>query len=132
MKSLTQNKLLFRVVFWTWLVIIIVSSLIPNISTKGMEDKLNTELRFDYLIHFFIYFILAYAFIMQFPDINRFRNKIFFWIILSGVAFGVGLECLQIIIPGRAFNVLDIVFNTAGIVFGLFVSYLILFKTSKK
>jgi VanZ family protein len=131
LKTLLQNRPIFRIVFYCWLVFITISSLIPNISTKGIEEKLGTELRLDYFIHFFIYFILAYAFIMQFSKKEKIKRSDFIWIILGGIIYGVGLEGLQLIIPGRAFNFLDIVFNTLGIVSGLLVSNLILNKTSK-
>ncbi len=42
----------------------------------------------------------------------------FFYLFLIGCALGIGLECLQALVPQRHFSVLDILANMVGIAIG--------------
>jgi VanZ family protein len=49
------------------------------------------------------------------------RNKSKFWALTISIVYSTALEFLQILIPGRAFDLFDIVANSSGIFTGLII-----------
>jgi len=100
--------------FW-FLTIISVSS-IPRIPTLKIHTA-HSEIRLDYLIHFCEYGFLAFLAFLTMAD-KEFRLKWskFLIITIILILFAVLDEYHQKYIPGRAFNVKDILSNIMGIV----------------
>jgi VanZ family protein len=100
--------------FW-FLAIISVSS-IPRIPTLKIHTA-HSEIRLDYFIHFCEYGFLAFLAFLTLAD-KEFRLKSGkFLIIATGlILFAILDEYHQKFIPGRAFNVKDILSNIMGIV----------------
>lgn len=46
------------------------------------------------------------------------RWRAFAGLVIAGCTLGIGLECLQALVPGREFSVLDILANMVGIAIG--------------
>lgn len=103
----------YILVFW-FLTIISVSS-VPSLPTLKIHTA-KSEIRLDYLIHFCEYGFLAFMAFLTMAD-KEFRLKYskFLIITLSLILFALMDEYHQKLIPGRAFNVKDILSNIAGI-----------------
>jgi VanZ family protein len=72
--------------------------------------------RWDYLEHFLGYFALGTFYIMWRGDRKFFILGIEL-LLFAGIAFSLSLllEYTQLFIPGRAFNIMDVLFNLAGV-----------------
>jgi VanZ family protein len=98
-----------------WLLIIIILSSIPNIPTLKIHTA-RTEIRLDYLMHFCEYGVLTFMAYLSFTG-DEFRINYRKFILIAGslILFAVLDEFHQKLIPGRSFNVKDILSNIAGI-----------------
>jgi VanZ family protein len=100
-------------------------SSIPHLPTPGFK-VFDSSIRLDYLIHFLVYFILSLFFMLW--KINNdpgleFR-KILLYVVL-GLSFAFMAEIYQKLIPGRAFNIIDFMYNSIGFSTGIFSMFLI-------
>jgi VanZ family protein len=104
-----------RYILVFWLFAIISVSSIPRLPTLKIHTA-HSEIRLDYLIHFCEYGLLAFMAFLTMTD-KKFRLKYtkFLIITLSLILFAVLDEYHQKLIPGRAFNLNDILSNIAGI-----------------
>jgi VanZ family protein len=99
----------------TWLLTIIVFSSIPSLPTLKVHTA-RSEIRLDYLIHFFEYGLLTVMAFLSFVNSEfRLNYKKIILITISITLFAVIDEFHQKLIPGRSFNVKDIISNVAGI-----------------
>mgnify|MGYP006289064273 len=53
------------------------------------------------------------------------------WLVLLAIAYGIGLELLQIAVPGRYASFLDIILNSVGVGIGLGIWCAILIKANE-
>lgn len=123
-----KYKKVFAISFWLWLAIILFITLVPQ-SHKVIKTNSNSFFRLDYTIHFFVYFSLSVLFI--FWRINqwfRISTKELIWYVLAGIAVCSITELLQLYIPGRTFNKIDLLFNIFGILTGIISTKLLLLK----
>ena len=65
-------------------------------------------------------FLLAYGFYKQSTH-SRVRNKTIAHSLTISIVYSTSLEFLQKFIPGRAFDLYDIVANTTGVLAGLLI-----------
>jgi len=99
--------------FW-FLTIISVSS-IPRIPTLKIHTA-HSEIRLDHIIHFCEYGFLAFMSFLTFAGKDfKLKYRRYILITLGLILFAVLDEYHQILIPGRAFNMKDILYNIAGI-----------------
>ena len=115
-----------------WLITIITVSSIPSIPTLKIHTE-KAEIRIDYLIHFCEYGLLAFMAFLSFADKNfgvGYRKYIL--ITLSLIVFALLDEFHQKVIPGRTFNVNDIISNILGIVAALLFCIVVFRKISVK
>ena len=111
-----------------WLIIIVSVSSVPSIPTLKIHTA-NSEIRLDYLIHFCEYGILAFMAFLSFASSEfKLRYIAFIIITLSLITFAIADEFHQKIIPGRSFNVKDILSNISGIIVALIFCVLIFKK----
>jgi VanZ family protein len=104
----------YILIFW-FLAIISVSS-IPRLPIPAIHTA-HSVIRLDYLIHFCEYGFLAFlSFLMLADKMFRLRYRKLIIITLCLILFAVLDEFHQKLIPGRTFNVKDIISNIAGIV----------------
>lgn len=103
----------------TWLITIIVVSSIPSIPTLKIHVA-KSEFRLDYLIHFCEYGLLALMAFLTFAD-SGFEIRCRKMILLTAglILFAILDEFHQKFIPGRSFNVKDILSNISGILAAL-------------
>lgn len=130
--DILQQKKLFKILFWLWAITIFILSSLPNIPTQEINIW-DEPFRLDYLEHFGVFFILGACYILWKSDsLGIFLFKKNIWAITGLIAFASLDELHQIWIPGRSFNLLDLIYNVLGlaIVFVLFPS--VLKRISKK
>jgi VanZ family protein len=99
-----------------WVVTIIVMSSIPGIPTIKLHTA-KSDIRLDYLIHFCEYGLLAFLTNLSFvrSDFSIAKTK-FFIITASLILFAAVDEFHQKLIPGRSYNIIDMLSNISGIV----------------
>jgi VanZ family protein len=98
-----------------WIILILVVSSIPSLPTLKIQTH-KSVIRLDYLIHFCEYGLLAFLAYLTNADSYFKINLKKYLIITSGlILFAVLDELHQELIPGRTFNVKDILSNISGI-----------------
>ena len=107
---------LARYLLIAWVLIIIILSSIPNIPTLKIHTSGGAVIRLDYLMHFCEYGLLTFIAFLSFAG-NEFKItfKKYIIILMSLIIFAVLDEFHQKLIPGRSFNVKDIMSNVTGI-----------------
>jgi VanZ family protein len=102
-----------------WTITIITVSTIPSIPTLKIQTA-TREIRLDYLMHFCEYGLLAFLTYLTFAGSSfRISFKKYFWITICLIIFAVFDEFHQKFIPGRSYNIHDILSNITGILAGL-------------
>lgn len=110
-----------------WLLLILLLTLTPGQAipdTSLWEELINV----DKVVHFLIFSILVLLMIIGFTKQYRFASVRKYAIPAAlGISIGYGLliELIQIIIPDRGFELMDVVANTIGCFIGYAVFYLI-------
>lgn len=107
--------------------VISVSS-IPSLPTIKIHTQ-KAEIRLDYLIHFFEYGILAFLAFLSFSGKEMRINPGKLVLITAGLLiFAVVDELHQKLIPGRTYNILDMLSNISGILAALLLSLITFLK----
>lgn len=102
-----------------WMTAVITVSSIPSLPTLAIETE-RSVIRLDYLIHFIEYGIMLVLALMAFSDrLFGIQPKKLVIVTAGIVLFAVVDEFHQKLIPGRSFNVKDILSNLAGIMAGV-------------
>ena len=130
-KLIIWSKPYSRYIFAVWIIAIAVASSIPSLPTLKIHTA-HSDIRLDYLIHFCEYGVLALMAYISFTN-NEFKISSLKLIIItiSLLLFAILDEFHQKYIPGRAFNMKDIISNMSGII-GAFVFCLIVFRKIKR
>jgi len=113
-----------RYLFIFWLLTIIILSSIPNVPTIKLHTA-KTEFRLDYLMHFCEYSFLTFLTFLSFAGWEfKFSTRKIILIALSLMLFAFLDELHQKLIPGRSYNIMDILSNESGILAGtLFILF---------
>lgn len=119
----------FRYNFFTlcWLLLVLLLTLTPGENmpqTSLWEDLLS----FDKVAHFFIFGVLVFLMIIGLSKQYRYqflRSKAVQVSLAIGIAYGIIIEIIQLFIPGRGFEVADIIANTIGCFMGFGLFYLV-------
>ena len=122
-----RRKLIFCILFIIWTVLLILLSVWPYTDTTVRQEL--SDFRWDYLEHFTFYFILTFLYILWRRDLNysiRTAELILFFV--AGFIFCWLTEYIQIFIPGRSFNIMDMIYNIAGIFLGILICYYLLLR----
>jgi VanZ family protein len=114
------SRRFYRIVFWIWFAFLTIASVWPfnpntNIIIRGFK------IRMDYLEHLIIYAILGFLFVIS--SKVRIRRIVVFLASIVGFAYGFLMEYIQTFLPGRAYNVYDMMFNLIGLAAGLSMAY---------
>jgi len=101
------------------IIAVITVSSIPSVPTLKIKTA-HSSIRLDYLIHFCEYGALTFlALLWRVEEDFRINFRKFLFIIALLMLFAIADEFHQKLIPGRTFNVKDIVSNVAGVTGGL-------------
>ena len=129
--KILRNPRFWFLLLWFWIVTLLVLTSIPG--GKGPEKFSGSNFRWDYLEHFSFYLLLPVFYFPGRRNLSGERNfKTLIIPLLAGVAFCILTEVIQLWVPGRAFNPVDMALNISGLLIGIPVGrYLekILFKT---
>lgn len=128
LKLITWVKPFAGYLLVTTIILILVVSSIPSIPTLKIHTA-KSDIRLDYAIHFFEFGFLAFLAYLTFTS-NDFKMPVkeYLLITLLVVCFALFDEFHQKLIPGRAFNVKDIISNLTGIVASLAFSIVVFRK----
>jgi VanZ family protein len=115
-----------------WILTIITVSSLPNIPTLKIHTA-KAELRLDYIMHFCEYGFLTFLTLLSFAGSElkiKFMKAML--IVLALILFAVLDEYHQKLIPGRSFNLKDIMSNVGGIVAATIFVIIVFSSISKK
>ncbi len=101
--------------FWLWLIVLILVNVIPIGSDKSLNQNRLFEIRLDYFIHAVM--ILCFAWIWvhsRITGVKWFLHRESLKYSVLVLCAGVGLELLQLLVPWRSFNPVDMVYNIMG------------------
>jgi len=103
-----------------WVILIVLFSSLPKLPEIKIDIP-SFEIRLDYSIHFVEYFTLAFLAMLTFDTVSgpvRIRRLAVMIILLA--IFAAADETHQLLIPGRSFNISDLLLNMAGLAAGSF------------
>ena len=104
-----------RYLLIAWILTIIIVSSIPNIPTLKIHTA-KREIRLDYLMHFCEYGILTFIAFLSFTGKEfKIAYERVILIAISLILFAVLDELHQKLIPGRSYNIKDIMSDVTGI-----------------
>ena len=122
-----NRKKIFGFCFWSLFLLIIVLSIIPSSSDVLKSDK-DYGVRLDYAIHFTIYFLLVVFYALWRVDKQPGRLTTNILLIIIALVYAAANEFLQLYVPSRSFNPVDMIFNIAGVLLGIFVNYFVILR----
>jgi len=106
---------------------VLTVSSIPSIPTLRIHTN-RADIRLDYIIHFIEYGILAFLVFLYFTGRDYQMPARNYILVTAGlIIFAVLDEFHQKLIPGRSFNIYDMMSNISGII-GVLVFSLIIFR----
>jgi len=117
-----HKKFIWLTGFILWTLFILFATVIPD---TGEVIQQNTEnFRWDYLEHFLAYFVFGTLYILWKGD-NKYsiRGTGLILMIAISCSFAILTEFLQLLIPGRAFNIIDILYNLTGVLCSILFIY---------
>lgn len=111
------------IIFWFWLTLLVVVSVLPSLPNN--EFKGSSPFRPDYLFHFGAHFVLVALFLWWKYGLPFYRDVSMLSVSLAALlAVAVLTELVQKFIPGRTYNIWDMVYNLLGVLLGwLFVYF---------
>ena len=108
-----------------WIILIILFSSLPRLPDVNIKTD-NFNLRVDYIIHLLEYGSLAFFTILTFaPSEVKLNARRVVIIFIALMLFAMADEFHQLLIPGRTFNPIDLVFNLLGLVGGILFTVLL-------
>ena len=122
-----MKKLLkINYIFYTYLIFLLLGTLLPLNSGSSLNDHYTLNIRWDYLSHAIVYIPLPVLLGLRLkkgspvqiqPQIIR--TRFWFFVAFFSLLFAALLESLQLVIPYRAFNINDLIANGVGAIIGL-------------
>ena len=108
---------IFKVLYFIYvLAIIIMYTKVPDGNWDSYKDTGNTITK--NLDHFIIFFILG-AVAMFISNRSNISDKY----VISAIIIGIFIEFIHMFLPYRGFEIIDLLFNITGCIFGLFSLY---------
>ena len=122
MIQLYHKKVIWFSLFIIWTLLIIYMSVRPG--SNELLNKHFFEIRMDYLLHFLAYFAFGLLYVLWRAN-RQFEIKSIELAILTATAisFSILIEYIQLLIPGRFFNVVDMIYNFLGVICGVGFTY---------
>lgn len=124
---LRDHKKIAAFCFYTWAAIIFAACLLP-----GKDVPSLSIFQYDKLIHFAIFALLAFLFLLLFR--NPLLKKEGLIVLLSCTAYGYFVELLQGsgITAGRSFDHYDALADAVGTALGILIFFILKFFSDKK
>ncbi len=119
LRLITGIKPYSKYLLIAWIIVILTVSSVPSLPTIKIDSG-KSIIRLDYFIHFFEYGLLAFMAYVYFADLRFEMSQKKYAIVTAGLIFlSMADELHQILIPGRYFNVKDMLSNVLGIIAAL-------------
>lgn len=112
----------FKFLFVSYIILLLVLTLMPKWSTHEKIGVGFLEFRADYWYHLFAYTGFGFLFIAWQMNVlidKSLRNLI--PVFMLCISFAFSTEVLQLFVPGRSFNIKDFICNSIGIGFAFFM-----------
>ena len=115
-----KNTRFWSFLFVFWVFSLIILNVIPNYTPPSLQMEESSFLRTDYLLHFLSFLMLPVFYYLSGRKtlVNRIL-KTSWPLILTGIFFAAFAEGVQIFVPGRSFNPVDMLFNVTGLLSGI-------------
>jgi len=115
-----------------WVLTIIIVSSIPNIPTLKIHTA-KKEIRLDYLMHFCEYGVLSFMAFLSFAG-KEFKVSFRKVLLIAGglIIFAILDELHQKLIPGRSYNIKDMLSNVTGIMAATVFTVIVFSMIKKK
>ncbi|MFP4556472.1 MAG: VanZ family protein [Bacteroidales bacterium] len=111
-------KYFFRVAFLIYIVLILWVSLNPSAGISKVDFNESTY-RVDYFLHALAFLTLP---ILAFFASSTCKTTKLWWVLIGvSTIIAIGTEYLQLVVPDRTFNPLDILSNVGGLIVGILV-----------
>jgi VanZ family protein len=124
---LYNKKSIWLSLFILWSLILTVVALYPNSSKVVIETA--SDFRWDYLEHFLAYFIFGGIYILWRSNSDfSIRALEMFILFAITIAFSMITEYAQVLIPGRTFNIVDMLYNVGGVSTGILFTYFLFIR----
>ncbi len=122
-----HKKYIWLTGFIVWTLFILLVSVIPD--SKEIIEQSTENFRWDYLEHFLAYFAFGTLYILWRGD-RYFSIKGVELAVLFAIAcsFSFLTEYMQLLVPGRTFNIIDVVYNLAGVLSSILIVYFYLVR----
>ena len=115
-----RNTRFWSLILVFWVCILIILNVIPNYTPPSLKLEEYSALRTDYVLHFLSFLILpVFYFLSGRKTLFDLILKTSWSLIIAGIFFAAFVEGIQIIVPGRSFNPLDMLFNVSGLLAGI-------------
>jgi len=109
------------VLFSVYVIVILLLILLPiNSNESALNNTYVLHVRADYLGHVVLFLPWMFLKPIKTVKINSFQ-----WFII-GLIFASFTECIQYVVPYRAFNVNDMLANSMGVIFSAVFIYFII------
>lgn len=115
-----------------WAAIILLLTISPGASMPKTLDW--SLLAFDTFSHFFVFGVLALLLIVGFTkqySYDKVKKNAVSYAIYVGICYGVFIEILQAMTPGRYFDFIDILANSIGCLAG-YILFCLIYRVNLK
>ena len=111
-----------KLLFWGWLILVVILNVVPleNETNRSLSSNKIFQFRLDYVVHSLSFLVFAWIWVLgkikdvcwfESYEVLKFGGIIFVWV--------VGIELLQIFVPYRTFNPIDMMANLVGAILTL-------------
>lgn len=119
--SLNYQKILLIYIFTLFII-----TIIPTGSAVALNEIHILTHRADYLLHALIFFpwmILVWLHLKETGLKGKARLKTITYWFIAGLMLAVLSEVLQLWLPHRAYNIIDLIYNLAGLMLGTLIFF---------
>ncbi len=117
-----MKQLVYRIIFWLGYLVVLITTFVPIRKISLDKIFLGPEafsIRLDHLLHFSVYFLICLYYLAgQLKRVSLFSVNPFQKFVILILILAVTTELIQLWVPGRAFNVFDMLSNVIGLVAG--------------
>lgn len=120
-----SRKHILSLFFYLWIISITILTVVSFSGDSRIARQNGFGLRLDYIEHFILYASIPILFFLSgYAYLDRIiKSKSIF--ILAGYMFSVATEFLQLLVPSRSFNPVDLMLNLTGFTLGLLIAILL-------
>ena len=120
----------WTMLFWGWLIVVLALNVVPlgNETNRSLSSNKLFKFRLDYVVHSLTFLVFAWIWVLgKIKDVCWFES--YEVLKFGGIVFvaAVWIELLQIFVPYRTFNPMDMIAN----IFGAILTILCMFVSHR-